>query len=71
MKALKTSYYDKLKLRKLGYFEFSGEDCGKWFSNEMLELGIFMKYYFGNEMLKGHETKEHDYEKSKVGCWLC
>ena len=58
-----------LKLGKHEDFKSIGEDCVVWFENQTLEIEIYMKHFFENEIkLKLYNCKQknsrHLYEKN-------
>ena len=66
---VKNPDYDNLNLEKDGYIKYFGEDCVKWFINEMLEIESYMKTYFKNEIEIIPKKIPENFDESI--CWLC
>ena len=66
---VKHADYDNLNLEKDGYIKYFGEDCVKWFINEMLEIESHMKNYFKNELEINPDPIPENYNQNT--CWLC
>ena len=60
---------ENLNLEKDGYIKYFGEDCVEWFINEMLEIEIYMKDVFKNELEINHDTISENYDQTN--CWMC
>ena len=63
---IKNLFQENLKLEKHGYNKKIGEDCVECFSNAMLEIETFMKYYFESRIELKPYTIPFIYEKD---CW--